>query len=72
MLNNVGLVVNGGAVGVGTTMLPLCDVVVATKSATFRTPFSELSIAPEAASSFTLPQVVGYAGMCDARSCGRQ
>lgn len=51
--------VNGLAVGFGTTFLPWCDVVVAASSARFRVPFVALGVTTEAASSVTLPAVLG-------------
>lgn len=51
--------VNGLAVGVGTTLLLHCDLVLAAESARFRTPFPQLGTAPEAASSLLLPMSVG-------------
>ena len=53
-------VVKGNAVGVGTTMLLHCDVVVAAPSANFSMPFASLGLVPEAGSSFLFPQLVGY------------
>lgn len=51
--------VNGLAVGFGTTVLPWCDLVLASTSARFRTPFVGLGVTTEAASSVTLSTVMG-------------
>ena len=52
--------VKGNAVGVGTTMLLHCDVVVAAPSANFSMPFASLGLVPEAGSTFLFPALVGY------------
>ena len=52
--------VKGNAVGVGTTMLLHCDVVVASPSANFSMPFASLGLVPEAGSSFLFPALAGY------------
>jgi enoyl-CoA hydratase/carnithine racemase len=51
--------VNGMAIGVGTTMLFHCDIVVVARSARLQMPFTNLGLVPEAASSLTVPRVVG-------------
>lgn len=52
--------VKGNAVGVGTTMLLHCDVVVASPSASFSMPFTSLGLVPEAGSTKLFPELVGY------------
>lgn len=51
--------VDGLAVGVGTTLLFHCDVVLASERASFRTPFVDLGLVPEAASSLLAPRIMG-------------
>jgi enoyl-CoA hydratase/carnithine racemase len=50
----------GPAVGVGTTLLFHCDLVVAGDNAAFSMPFVNLGLCPEAASSLIAPQMMGY------------
>jgi enoyl-CoA hydratase/carnithine racemase len=52
--------VNGRAVGVGTTMLLHCDVVLLAEDALLSTPFVNLALVPEAASSLLLPARIGH------------
>ncbi|MBF6989959.1 MULTISPECIES: enoyl-CoA hydratase [Cupriavidus] len=53
--------VNGKAVGVGTTMLLHCDYIVLAEDAQLITPFVNLALVPEAASSYLLPLRIGHA-----------
>lgn len=52
--------VDGLAIGIGTTMLMHCDMVFASPGATFKTPFLDLGILPEAASTLVAPLMFGY------------
>lgn len=53
--------VQGRAVGIGTTMLLHCDFVVLADNARLSTPFVNLALVPEAASTLLMPMRVGYA-----------
>lgn len=53
--------VQGLAVGIGTTMLLHCDVVIVADDAKLSTPFVNLGLVPEAASSLLLQARIGYA-----------
>lgn len=52
--------VNGRAVGIGTTLLMHCEKVFADEQAVFTTPFVNLAVVPEAASSLLMPRSLGY------------
>lgn len=52
--------VQGCAVGIGTTMLLHCDLVVLADNAQLSTPFVSLALVPEAASSLLMPQRIGH------------
>jgi enoyl-CoA hydratase/carnithine racemase len=53
--------VHGRAVGIGTTMLLHCDLVVLADNALLSTPFIGLALVPEAASSILLSLRIGHA-----------
>ncbi len=52
--------VDGLAIGVGVTLLMHCDHVVASLGSTFRTPFVDLGLLPEAGSSLIAPRIMGH------------
>jgi enoyl-CoA hydratase/carnithine racemase len=51
--------VRGNAVGIGTTMLFHCDLVLAEQGTRFVMPFVDLGLVPEAASSLIMPRLAG-------------
>jgi enoyl-CoA hydratase/carnithine racemase len=52
--------VDGLAIGIGTTLLMHCDHVVVSEASTFRTPFVDLGLLPEAGSSLIGPRIMGH------------
>lgn len=51
--------VSGDGIGIGTTLLLHCDIVVIAENAKLTTPFTSLGLTPEAGSSLLLPGAVG-------------
>ncbi|WP_105439059.1 crotonase/enoyl-CoA hydratase family protein [Neorhizobium sp. T25_13] len=52
--------VDGLAIGIGTTLNMHCDLTVASARSLFKTPFVDLALVPEAASSLLAPKVIGH------------
>src|SRR5262249_16985997 len=54
--------VDGLAIGIGTTLNMHCDMTIASDRSLFRTPFVDLALVPEAASSLIAPRIMGRQG----------
>lgn len=53
------LAINGLGVGIGATIIGYADLVFMSSTARLKCPFTSLGVAPEAASSYLLPQLIG-------------
>ena len=52
--------VDGLAIGIGTTLHLHCDMTIASPRSFFKTPFVDLALVPEAASSLLTPRIMGH------------
>ncbi|XP_055738546.1 chromodomain Y-like protein isoform X2 [Salvelinus fontinalis] len=64
--------VNGPAVGLGASILPLCDVVWANERAWFQTPYTTYGQTPDACASITFPRIMGVASANEMLLSGRK
>ncbi|XP_012987479.2 chromodomain Y-like protein isoform X1 [Esox lucius] len=64
--------VNGPAVGLGASILPLCDVIWANEKAWFQTPYATYGQTPDACASLTFPRVMGVASANEMLLSGRK
>ncbi|XP_056268024.1 chromodomain Y-like protein 2 [Pseudoliparis swirei] len=64
--------INGPALGLGASILPLCDVVWASERAWFQAPCAALHLTPSGCSSYTFPQILGVALANEMLFCGRK
>ncbi|GAA6068435.1 chromodomain Y-like protein [Tachysurus ichikawai] len=64
--------VNGPAVGLGASILPLCDVIWANEKAWFQTPYAIFGQTPDACSSVTFPHIMGVASANEMLLSGRK
>ncbi|VDN59498.1 unnamed protein product [Dracunculus medinensis] len=67
----IGLI-NGPAIGISVTLLPLFNLVLASDKATFHTPFTALGQSPEGCSSYTYPFIMGMLKASEVLLFGRK
>lgn len=63
---------NGPAIGIAATTAALCDVVYCSDKAYFHTPFVNLGLCAEGASSFTYPAILGRSKASETILLGRK
>uniref|UniRef100_H9GJT0 Chromo domain-containing protein n=1 Tax=Anolis carolinensis TaxID=28377 RepID=H9GJT0_ANOCA len=64
--------VNGPAIGLGASILPLCDVIWANEKAWFQTPYTTFGQSPDGCSSLTFPRIMGLASANEMLFSGRK
>ena len=64
--------VNGPAIGLGASILPLCDLVWANEKAWFQTPYTTFRQSPDGCSTVTFPKIMGGASANEMLLCGRK
>ncbi|XP_072459817.1 chromodomain Y-like protein isoform X5 [Notamacropus eugenii] len=64
--------VNGPAIGLGASILPLCDVVWANEKAWFQTPYTTFGQSPDGCSSLMFPKIMGLASANEMLFSGRK
>ncbi|KAG7467892.1 hypothetical protein MATL_G00137010 [Megalops atlanticus] len=64
--------INGPALGLGASILPLCDIIWASEKAWFQTPSATIRLTPAGCSSYTFPQILGVALANEMLLCGRK
>ncbi|NP_001116858.1 chromodomain Y-like protein isoform 2 [Mus musculus] len=64
--------VNGPAIGLGASILPLCDVVWANEKAWFQTPYTTFGQSPDGCSTVMFPKIMGGASANEMLFSGRK
>ncbi|CAI9150031.1 unnamed protein product [Rangifer tarandus platyrhynchus] len=64
--------VNGPAIGLGASILPLCDVVWANEKAWFQTPYTTFGQSPDGCSTVMFPKIMGGASANEMLLTGRK
>ncbi|XP_058524401.1 chromodomain Y-like protein isoform X2 [Ochotona princeps] len=64
--------VNGPAIGLGASILPLCDVVWANEKAWFQTPYTTFGQSPDGCSTVMFPKIMGGASASEMLLSGRK